>query len=116
MKIELTVNGLKIQAQYQNEEIENVHKPLLRMLAALQTVNPQRRTVVFLCAPPGTGKSTLTTFWEYLAQQDPELPAIQTLPMVFTITIAGWMRINCAPSKAHQRHSTLRNWRKICAR
>ena len=81
MKIELTVNGLKIQAQYQNEEIENVHKPLLHMLAALQTVNPQRRTVVFLCAPPGTGKSTLTTFWEYLAQQDPELPAIQTLPM-----------------------------------
>ena len=67
MKIELTVNGLKIQAQYQNEEIENVHKPLLHMLAALQTVNPQRRTVVFLCAPPGTGKSTLTTFWEYLA-------------------------------------------------
>lgn len=63
MKIELTVNGLKIQAQYQNEEIENVHKPLLHMLAALQTVNPQRRTVVFLCAPPGTGKSTLTTFW-----------------------------------------------------
>ncbi len=117
MKIELTVNGLKIQAQYQNEEIENVHKPLLRMLAALQTVNPQRRTVVFLCAPPGTGKSTLTTFWEYLAQQDPELPAIQTLRwMVFTITIAGWTRINCAPSKAHQRHLTLRNWRKICAR
>lgn len=81
MKIELTVNGLKVQAQYSDDEIENVHKPLLRMLVALQTVNPQRRTVVFLCAPPGTGKSTLTTFWEYLAQQDPELPAIQTLPM-----------------------------------
>lgn len=75
MKIELTVNGLKIQAQYQNEEIENcIHKPLLHMLAALQTVNPQRRTVVFLCAPPGTGKSTLTTFWEYLAQQDRNCP------------------------------------------
>ncbi|EOC7771926.1 MAG: nucleoside/nucleotide kinase family protein [Escherichia coli] len=81
MKIELTVNGLNVQAQYHDEEIERVHKPLLRMLAALQTVSPQRRTVVFFCAPPGTGKSTLTTFWEYLAQQDPELPAIQTLPM-----------------------------------
>lgn len=81
VKIELTVNGLNVQAQYHDEEIERVHKPLLRMLAALQTVSPQRRTVVFLCAPPGTGKSTLTTFWEYLAQQDPELPAIQTLPM-----------------------------------
>ncbi|VFS39688.1 fructose transport system kinase [Escherichia coli] len=53
VKIELTVNGLKVQAQYSDDEIENVHKPLLRMLAALQTVNPQRRTVVFLCAPPG---------------------------------------------------------------
>ncbi|EFI1472674.1 nucleoside/nucleotide kinase family protein [Escherichia coli] len=39
------------------------------------------KRIAFVCAPPGTGKSTLTTFWEYLAQQDPELPAIQTLPM-----------------------------------
>lgn len=56
MNIELTVNGLKVQAQYSDDEIENVHKPLLRMLAALQAVSSQRRTVVFLCAPPGTGK------------------------------------------------------------
>lgn len=40
MKIELTVNGLNVQAQYHDEEIERVHKPLLRMLAALQTVSP----------------------------------------------------------------------------
>lgn len=53
MKIELTVNGLKVQAQYSDDEIENVHKPLLRMLAALQTVNPQRRTVVFLALRRG---------------------------------------------------------------
>lgn len=122
MKIELTVNGLNVQAQYHDEEIERVHKPLLRMLAALQTVSPQRRTVVFLCAPPGTGKSTLTTFWEYLAQQDPELPAIQTLPMDGFHHYNSWLDahqlrpFNCAPSKAHQRHLTLRNWRKICAR
>ena len=53
MKIELTVNGLNVQAQYHDEEIENVHKPLLRMLAALQTVNSQRRTVVFLALRRG---------------------------------------------------------------
>lgn len=117
MKIELTVNGLKVQAQYSDDEIENVHKPLLRMLAALQTVNPQRRMVVFLCAPPGTGKSTLTTFWEYLAQQDPELPAIQTLPMDGFHHYNSWLDAHqLRPSKAHQRHLTLRNWRKICAR
>ncbi|AIF63848.1 hypothetical protein L960_4025 [Escherichia coli B7A] len=80
MNIELTVNGLKVQAQYSDDEIENVHKPLLRMLAALQAVSSQRRTVVFLCAPPGTGKSTLTTFWEYLAQQDPETARYSDAP------------------------------------
>ncbi len=53
MKIELTVNGLKVQAQYSDDEIENVHKPLLRMLAALQAVNPQRRTVVFFALRRG---------------------------------------------------------------
>lgn len=55
MKIELTVNGLNVQAQYHDEEIERVHKPLLRMLAALQTVSPQRRTVVFLLRSAGDG-------------------------------------------------------------
>lgn len=81
MKIELTVNGLQVEAHYHDDEIENVHKPLLQQLAKIHAANPQRRTIVFLCAPPGTGKSTLTTFWEYLCAQDPCLPEIQTLPM-----------------------------------
>ena len=115
MKIELTVNGLKIQAQYQNEEIENVHKPLLHMLAALQTVSPQRRTVVFLSNPPGTVNRPNHLLGISRAT-GPTLncPLFRRSRwMVFTITVAGWMRINCAPSKAHQRHLTLRNWRKI---
>ena len=81
MKIELTVNGLQVEAHYHDDEITNVHKPLLQQLAKIHADNPQRRTIVFLCAPPGTGKSTLTTFWEYLCAQDPCLPEIQTLPM-----------------------------------
>lgn len=81
MKIELTVNGLQVEAHYHDDEITNVHKPLLQQLAKIHADNPQRRTIVFLCAPPGTGKSTLTTFWEYLSHQAPNLPKIQTLPM-----------------------------------
>lgn len=81
MKIGLKVNGLQVEAYYRDEEIENVHKPLLRRLAAFHHAHPERRTVVFLSAPPGTGKSTLTTFWEYLSRQDASLPEIQTLPM-----------------------------------
>ncbi|MDR9891458.1 nucleoside/nucleotide kinase family protein [Pseudenterobacter timonensis] len=81
MKIGLTVNGLHVEAHYQDDEIENVHKPLLRQLAKIHSAHPERRTIVFLSAPPGTGKSTLTTFWEYLSRQEPGLPELQTLPM-----------------------------------
>lgn len=81
MKIGLMVNGLRVEAHYHDDEIENVHKPLLQRLANVHSANARRRTVVFLSAPPGTGKSTLTTFWEWLSRQEPSLPAIQTLPM-----------------------------------
>lgn len=81
MKIGLMVNGLAVDAYYQDDEIENVHKPFLQQLAKIHAANAQPRTLVFLSAPPGTGKSTLTTFWEFLSRQDPALPEIQTLPM-----------------------------------
>lgn len=81
MKIALTVNGLHVEAHYHDDEIEKVHKPLLQQLAKIHAAKPERRTIVFLSAPPGTGKSTLTTFWEYLSRQDADLPEIQTLPM-----------------------------------
>lgn len=81
MKIGLTVNGLQVEAHYDDDEIENVHKPLLHQLADVHCANASRRTIIFLSAPPGTGKSTLTTFWEWLSRQEPSLPAIQTLPM-----------------------------------
>lgn len=81
MKIGLMVNGLRVEAYYDDDEIENVHKPLLQRLANVHSANARRRTIVFLSAPPGTGKSTLTTFWEWLSRQDSSLPSIQTLPM-----------------------------------
>lgn len=81
MKIALTVNGLHVEAHYHDDEIEKVHKPLLQQLAKIHAAKPERRTIVFLSAPPGTGKSTLTTFWEYLSRQDAGLPEIQTPPM-----------------------------------
>nr|WP_272501581.1 nucleoside/nucleotide kinase family protein [Silvania confinis] len=75
------VNGLHVEAFYNDDEIENVHKPLLQQLTKVHSANPERRTIVFLSAAPGTGKSTLTTFWEYLSRQEPHQPQIQTLPM-----------------------------------
>jgi hypothetical protein len=81
VKIGLKVNGLHVEAHYPDDEIENVHKPLLRQLAKRHFASPSRRTIVFLSAPPGTGKSTLTAFWEYLSHQTEGLAPIQALPM-----------------------------------
>nr|WP_206437188.1 nucleoside/nucleotide kinase family protein [Salmonella enterica] len=72
---------MHVEAHYHDDEIEQVHKPLLQHLAKIHAAKFERRTIVFLSAPPGTGKSTLTTFWEYLSRLDDELPEIQTLPM-----------------------------------
>ncbi|WP_431221663.1 nucleoside/nucleotide kinase family protein [Serratia sp. L9] len=81
MKVMLTINGLVVEAHYSDKEIADVHLPLLRKLADRKTIPSHKRKIIFLSAPPGTGKSTLTAFWEYLARQDPLLPDIQTLPM-----------------------------------
>lgn len=81
MKIMLTINGIDVAAHFSEQDIETVHKPLLQRLARLHAAAPHQRTIVFLSAPPGTGKSTLTAFWAWLAAQDAELPALQTLPM-----------------------------------
>lgn len=81
MKITLMVNGLQTQVDCAESEIKTVHTPLLHRLENVKSASPYSRTIVFLSAPPGTGKSTLTCFWEYLSRLDPALPAIQTLPM-----------------------------------
>ncbi|WP_318389778.1 nucleoside/nucleotide kinase family protein [Enterobacter sp.] len=78
MKLTLTINGLATQATWDDREIEHLHKPLLRRLA---NIDSDHRTIIFLSAPPGTGKSTLTAFWEYLCAQDSTLPELQALPM-----------------------------------
>lgn len=80
MNVTLIINGLETQACFKDEEVETLHKPLLKQLAEMQK-QLQRRLVIFLVAPPGTGKSTLGAFWEYLTAQDPALPSLQVLPM-----------------------------------
>ena len=94
MKISLMVNGLQVEAHYSDDEINNVHRPLLQQLAQRHALRPHSRMVVFLSAPPGTGKSTLTTFWEHLSRQDPHLPTFQTLPMDGFHHYNAWLDAN----------------------
>ncbi len=80
MRVELDINGLTNNAVFPDEDIRQLHEPLLNKLADVQK-KLNRRLVVFLCAPPGTGKSTLATFWQWLSQRDARFTAVQALPM-----------------------------------
>lgn len=80
MNVTLTINGLTTQACFPHKDIDQLHLPLLQHFSALQR-QQNRPLIVFLVAPPGTGKSTLSAFWQKLSCEMPELVPLQTLPM-----------------------------------
>ncbi|MFS7219307.1 nucleoside/nucleotide kinase family protein [Rahnella inusitata] len=80
MNVTLTINGLTTQACFPRNDIDQLHLPLLQHFSALQR-QQNRPLIVFLVAPPGTGKSTLSAFWQKLSCEMPELVPLQTLPM-----------------------------------
>ena len=77
---EMTVNGLPQRIRYNEATVEGLFLPLLHRLAALQA-EKGGRLLVFLAAPPATGKSTLLLFLEQLARQHEELTRVQPLGM-----------------------------------
>jgi pantothenate kinase len=59
-------NGIEIKATYSDEEINTVFIPLLEHLSEMRS-RKGRRLIVMLAAPPGAGKSTLSSYLEYLS-------------------------------------------------
>ena len=80
MRMTLPVNGFDVEARYDDATVETVLLPLLAEIGARARAVPGR-LIVFLAAPPATGKSTLAALLERLAAQAPELPRIQAVPM-----------------------------------
>ena len=75
---EFDINGFQIRARYTEENIREIFLPLLRDLTAMQK-EAGKRLVVFLAAPPATGKSTLVSFLSWLSSQDPALTKVQAI-------------------------------------
>lgn len=73
------VNQFQIKADYYSEDIEKIFVPLIKKLKDIQN-EKQRRIIVYMAAPPGVGKSTLSLFLEYLAKND-NLAKIQSIGM-----------------------------------
>lgn len=64
IQFDWVVNGLPVQAQYDQKDIDNLWKPWIQSLEA-----KNGRTIVFLAAPPGAGKSTLLLLLEQLSNR-----------------------------------------------
>lgn len=79
MKVSLNVSGFESEASFPDQDIIQIHKPLVEKFTKIHQ-QTNERTVIFLCAPPGSGKSTLAAFWEHLSEQDSNLESVQVLP------------------------------------
>lgn len=90
MNVMLTINGLTTKAFFPDNDIAQLHLPLLQRFS-LQQRQLNRPLVVFLVAPPGTGKSTLSAFWQKLSTETPALVPLQTLPMDGFHQRNGWL-------------------------
>lgn len=83
MKITFNVNGLTVDAEYTEAEVDELFIPLLKQIALLRT-DKDSRLIVYLAAPPGSGKTTLSQFLEVLYQK-------QDLPYTFkAVSIDGF--------------------------
>ena len=62
----VTINGVKVLAQYTRRSVDEIFLPLLNALSMLRR-EKGRRILAMLAAPPGSGKSTLLSFLESLS-------------------------------------------------
>ena len=77
---EMIVNGLPQKIRYNADTVERLFLPLLRRLTEMQRAEA-RRILVFLAAPPATGKSTLAQFLAQLSRTEEGLTPVQALGM-----------------------------------
>ncbi len=61
------VNALRVEADFDDREISTEYIPLLARLSAMQK-RKGKRVVVLMAAPPGSGKTTLALFLQYLSE------------------------------------------------
>ena len=76
----VNINGIEVNARYDEKNINEIFYPLLKELTDLHRKS-KRRVLVFLAAPPGAGKSTLASFLESLSAKKPELEEVQAIGM-----------------------------------
>ena len=80
MQYKVNINGIDVDAIYSKENIDEIFIPMLERMKQLHQEHG-RRILVFLAAPPGTGKSTLVSFLQYLSENTDGLEPVATIGM-----------------------------------
>lgn len=80
MNYSININGIDVDATYSDNAIKEIFIPLLEHLTALQK-EKGRRILALLAAPPGAGKSTLSSFLQKLSKEQEQLFDIQAIGM-----------------------------------
>lgn len=78
VEYDFDVNGFQIHTVYNNQTIQEVFFPLLQKMTALWE-QKKGRILVYLAAPPATGKTTLCQFLEYLSRNTEGVHDIQSI-------------------------------------
>lgn len=68
MRREFVINGLNVAAEFDDQTVEGILRPLLLRWQDMQKRKGER-LIILLAAPPGTGKSTLSAFLQELAKE-----------------------------------------------
>ncbi len=76
----VTINGIGVCARYTESAAEKVFLPFLQKLTALKKAKG-RRLLVMLAAPPGAGKTTLSTFLSRLSREREGVSPVQAIGM-----------------------------------
>ena len=74
------INGIEVDVLYSERAVSDIFLPLLRKLTEMQR-EKGGRILVMLAAPPGAGKSTLSSFLEKLSRENAELENLQVIGM-----------------------------------
>ena len=76
----VNINGIEVNARYTDENVRDIFIPLLEKIAEIQR-EKSGRVLVFLAAPPGAGKSTLSSFLQDLSLRKGIIKDIQIIGM-----------------------------------
>ena len=74
------INGLNVTSYFSDEDIQNIYIPLLRRLTHMYNEKGSR-IIVLMAAPPGAGKTTLSSFLSFLSCKMKDIKPIMAIGM-----------------------------------